>query len=168
MNAWKFAKLQKKYTQNLTRCKIFRSESDACLKSWFKIWRVVKKLIRNLTRRENLIRNLTGRKNFNSKSDKAKEFYFKIMLFTKTFSFKIILLKKKFSSKSRFLRKVFFQNHAFSKKIVSSKLCSFKLHVKREICAFPGVKWLRTWFFVCKIFFKVSFWKIFFLQNRAF
>ena len=29
MNEWKFGKLQKKYTQNLTRCKIFNSKSNA-------------------------------------------------------------------------------------------------------------------------------------------
>ena len=29
MNEWKFGKLQKKYTENLTRCKIFNLKSDA-------------------------------------------------------------------------------------------------------------------------------------------
>ena len=29
MNEWKFGNLQKKYTQKLTRCKTFNSESDA-------------------------------------------------------------------------------------------------------------------------------------------
>ena len=53
MNAWSFGKLQKKYTQNLTRCDI-----------QFEIWRVFKKLIQNLTRCEN----------FNSKTD---AFFFK-------------------------------------------------------------------------------------------
>ena len=51
INAWKFGKLQKEYTQNLTRCKKFDPNSDACLESWFKIWQVVKKSTQNLTRR---------------------------------------------------------------------------------------------------------------------
>ena len=63
MKARKFVKLQKKYTQNLTRCKIVKSKSDACLKSCFKISRVVKKV--------------------DLKSDETKFLLDKIMLFTK-------------------------------------------------------------------------------------
>ena len=76
MKARKFGKLQKKYTQNLTRCKIFKSKSDACLKSWFKIWRVVKKI--------------------DLKSDKTKILFVKIMLFTKIFYSKPCFLQKNF------------------------------------------------------------------------
>ena len=82
----KFCQTAKKYTRNLTRFKLFKPKYNACLKNWFKIWRVVKNLIQNLTRRKNL----------NSKSDKTKNFLFKITLFTKTFSIKIMLLKKSF------------------------------------------------------------------------
>ena len=41
MNEWKLGKLQKKNNQNLTRCKIFNSKSDALFFLQFKIWRVV-------------------------------------------------------------------------------------------------------------------------------
>ena len=49
-NTWKLGELQKKFTQNLTRCKIFNSKSDACSKCWFKFWHVVNFSIQNLTR----------------------------------------------------------------------------------------------------------------------
>ena len=58
MNTWKLGKLQKKYIQNLTRCKKFKSKTDAWLISWFKIWRFVKKV--------------------DSKTDKTKKIWFKI------------------------------------------------------------------------------------------
>ena len=54
------------------------------------------------------------------------------MLFWKSFYSKSCLLGKTFSSKSRFL----------------------KLHVKRKMCAFYGINLVKTWFFVCKIFFQ--------------
>ena len=50
MNAWKFGKLQKKSSQNLTRCKIFNWKSDALYFLKFKISRVVFFKNQNLTR----------------------------------------------------------------------------------------------------------------------
>ena len=57
MNEWKFGKLQKKDTQNLTRCNIFNSKSDA-LYFW--------------------IQNMTLYIFLNSKSDALYFFKFKI------------------------------------------------------------------------------------------
>ena len=104
----------------------------------FRIWRVVIFLVPNLTRCEK----------FDRKSDKTKKkiiqnhafyknFSFKIMLFRKIFFFKIVLFKNFFSSKSSLLN----------------------MHVKRKICAFYGVKWDKTWFFVCYFFFKIVLFK---------
>ena len=149
MNAIKFAKLQKKYTQNLTRCELFNSESDACSKGWFKIWLVVKKLTGNLTRRKNVhsFKIWQDEKILFENHAFHKNFLFKIMLFSKSFLFKIMLFRKFFYSKS----------------------CFLKLHVKHKICAFYGVKRIKTQFFVCKFFFsKSAFQEYFFLHNLAF
>ena len=93
----------------------FFPQNHAFLKyiSFFKNRRVVKFLIQNLTRCRKV----------DSKSDKMKKFYFKIMLFTKTFSFKIMLFRKNFTFKIMLFRKIF-----------SSKSCSLKLHVIRKKC----------------------------------
>ena len=71
----KFAQLQKKYAQNLTRCKIFKSDSDTCFKvdlksdfmwrSWFEIWQGEKILIENHAFNKNFfIQNHAFNKNF--------------------------------------------------------------------------------------------------------
>ena len=65
MNTWKVRKLlQKKYIQNLTRCKTS---------------------IRNLTRYKNADSKSDETKNFDSKSDKTKNLYFKSMFFAMFF-----------------------------------------------------------------------------------
>ena len=46
------------FFQNLTRCIFFNSKSDALWKLQIQIWRVVKKLIQNLTSFEIFLRNL--------------------------------------------------------------------------------------------------------------
>ena len=137
MIIWKLGKLQKKYTQNLTCRIIIKSKPDACLKSWFKIWHVMKTLIQNLRRQ----------KNFDSKS---------------------CFLRNLFHSKSCFLEIFFLQNRAFSENFSSPKSCFLNMHVKRKICAFYGVKWVKTWFFVCKFFFKACFSKIIFSSKSCF
>ena len=71
-----------------------------------KNWRVVKFLLQNLTRCRKV----------DSKPDKMKNFYFTIMLFTKTFSFKIMLFRKKFTFKIMLFRNFF-----------STKSCFFKI-----------------------------------------
>ena len=135
----KLGKLPRKYTEKLTRCKIFYSKSDACSKSWFKIWNVVKTFIQNLTRW----------RNFDSKSEETKNFSVEFILSTKTFSFKIMLFRKNFTIKIMLLRNVFF-----------SKTCFLKLYLKRKVWAFYGVNWIMTWFFcVQKIFQKLIFFK---------
>ena len=58
MNEWKFGKLQKKYTQNLTRCIFLNSKYDALYFFKFRIWRAV--FLSN--------QNLSHKENFNSKS----------------------------------------------------------------------------------------------------
>ena len=112
-------------------------------------WRVVEKLISNLTRQ----------KNFYSKSDDTKKFLFKIMLFTKTFSFKITIFRKNIFfeivlfksarktqnlhilrgklkqnvifcvfSKSCFLKIIFSSKSCFLKIIFSTKSCFLKIY----------------------------------------
>ena len=81
----------------------------------FKICRVVKFSIQNLTRC----------KKTDSKSDKTKKSWFKIWqdeqffiqnhAFYKKFLFKIMLFTKKLYSKSCFLQNIFIQNQAFYK-----------------------------------------------------
>ena len=45
------------------------------------------------------------------------------------------------------------------KKVFSSKSCFLILHVERKICSFYGVNWSKTWFFVCKFFFKIALFR---------
>ena len=116
MNTWKLGKLlQKKYIQNLTRCKIINSKSDENLKSWFKIWHVVNFLTQNLMRR----------KKADSKYDKTKSFQFKNMLFTNFSPFKIMLFGNYFIFKIMLSGNIFFSKSRF-----------LKLHLKSKICAF--------------------------------
>ena len=114
MNSRKFAKLQKKYTQNLTRCRIFKSKSDACLKSRFKIWRVVKCWFKIWPDEKISIQYLTRRKNFNWKS---------------------CFLQKLFHSKPSFLKIIF--PSCFLKTFLSSKSCFYK-KLFPQICAFQN------------------------------
>ena len=111
---------------------MFKSKSDARLKSWFKIWPVVGKLIRNLTRRKSFISKSDMTKKFNSKFDKTKKIELKVMLFTKTFSFKIMLFKNNFFPKSCILKKFFLQNHA-TRKNFFFKFVLFKIGRKPQI-----------------------------------
>ena len=122
----------------------------------FRFWRVVIFLIPNLTRCRKVDLKTDPTKKFWFKiwqDEKIfiqnhafyKSFFFEIMLFTKTFVIKIMLLKNYFSSKS----------------------CFLNMNVKRKLCAFYGVKWDKTWLFVCKIFSKfknVLFKNNFFFQ----
>ena len=50
MNEWKIGKLQKKYTQKLTRCEFFNSKSDALYFFKIKIWGVIISKIQIMTR----------------------------------------------------------------------------------------------------------------------
>ena len=68
MSDRKSGKHQKQYTQNLTRCKILNSKSDAWLKRCFKVWQVVNFLTLNLTRCIFSIQTPSPKENFNSKS----------------------------------------------------------------------------------------------------
>ena len=68
MNERKIDKLQKKYTQNLTRCKVFDSKSDALFFFEFKIWRVVFLTLKIWRVVSSSIQNLPRKENFNSKS----------------------------------------------------------------------------------------------------
>ena len=99
VNTWKLGKLQKKYTQNLTRRKKFKSKSDACLKSWYKTWHVVRTLIQNPTRRKKIIQNHAFYKSLS----------FKIMLFTKVYRSKSCFIEKNLHSKSCFSEFFFFE-----------------------------------------------------------
>ena len=85
----------------------------------FKIGRVVKKLIQNLTRCEKV----------DSKSDNMKKFYSKSRF-----------LQKLLHSKSCFLEKIFSLKSCFLILIFPSKSCFLNMHVNRKICAFYGVK----------------------------
>ena len=99
-------------------------------------WHVVKFLLQNLTRCRKA----------DSKSDRMKSFYFKIILFRKKFKFKIMLFRKIFSSKS----------------------CFLKLHVIRKKCAFYVLNWIKMWYFVCNIFFKICLLKLIFSSKSCF
>ena len=78
----KFGKLQKKYTQHLTR-KIFNSKSDALYFLKFKISRVVLFSIQNLSRKENIDSKLC----FLKKHEKCKICRFHGVKRTKTWFF---------------------------------------------------------------------------------
>ena len=83
MNTWKLAKLQKKYFRNLTRCKAFNSMSDACFRSWFKIWQFVKILTQNLTRCIFSKSKSDAMYFLYSECDTRNFFYFNVMLYEK-------------------------------------------------------------------------------------
>ena len=111
MNIWKLGKLQRKYTQNLTCCIIFKSKSDACLKIWFKIWHVIKTLIQNLTRRKNFdSKSCFLVKLFYSKSCFLEKFFSSKLYFWEKIYFKIVLFRNNISPKTCFLKNIFLQN----------------------------------------------------------
>ena len=113
-----------------------------------------------------LTQNLARQKNVDWKSDKSKKFYFKIWhdektlienhAFHKKFLLKIMLFKKSFLFKIMLFRKFF-----------SSNSCFLKVHVKGKVCAFYGVKWIKTWFFVCNFFSKICFLRSFFSSKSC-
>ena len=123
----------------------------------FKICRVAKFSIQNLTRCEKI----------GSKSDKRKKSWFKIWQ-DENFFFKIMLFTTNFSSKSCFWQKIFYLKSCFLKKFFFSKSCFLKLHVKRKFCAFYGVKWIKTLFYLCNISSKSCFLKYFFSSKSCF
>ena len=88
----------------MTHCIFLNSKSETCCKE----------VDSNLKKKQ---------KAFDSKSDKIKNFYFKIMLFTKT-----ILVQKR-----AFYKKNLYSKSCFPEKILSSKMCFLKLQLKRKI-----------------------------------
>ena len=135
----------------------------------FKIWRVEKKLIRNLTRR----------KKFDSKTDNAKKIYFKLSqeqkflienhAFYKNFFLQNNAFRKKFFLRNRAFQKYFFSSKScFFKKTFYSQSCFLKLHVKCKMCAFYAVNWIKTWIFDGNFFSKPVFQKIFLFKNLLF
>ena len=118
----------------------------------FKIWRVFEKFIQNLTRC----------KKFISKTDKTKNFRFKIILFTKTCSFKNMLFKNNFFCENAPSKILFSSSKSCLKENFSSKPCFLNMHLKRKSRSDYGVKSVKTWLFCVQIFFKICFLKLFF------
>ena len=113
----------------------------------------------------------------NSKHDALCFFNFKIwcvvflvrnLTRNEVFKMKSCFLRKLLQSKSCFLEKTLHSKPCFLDKSFFTKSCSLKLHVKRKICNFYGVNWIKTWFLVCKTFFKICFLKENFFQHLAF
>ena len=127
-----------------------------------------------------LIPNLKRCKKVDTKSDKTKNFLFKIMLFTKTFLFKIMLFRRNFLFKIMLFRRNFlFKIMLFRKKFV------FKIVLFRKIFFFKSVffgiarktqklrnlrgKLSQNVVFLCaKLFSKSAFKKNFFFKNVLF
>ena len=133
----------------------------------FKIWRVVKKLIRNLTRWNFLIQNLTRRKNFYSKS----------CFLQKLFHSKSCFLEKVFHSKSWFLEKKIFIKIVLSKIARKTKNLRFlrgKLKQNVILCVqmfFQNLLIKNNFFFrivlfLKKILFKIMVFKINFAYRK--
>ena len=91
---------------------------------------------------KNLIQNLTERKRFKSKSDTFWNFQVK------------------------FWHVVFFASHYLTHcKSFDWKLCLMKKHEKCQMCRFHGVRWTKTWFIECELFFKDNHVENFLIQN---
>ena len=156
MKARKFAKLQKTYTQNLTRCKIFKAKFDASLKSWFKIWRIVKCWFK-----------IWQDENFVCQNHAFyKKFLFKTMLFTKNFHSKSCF-SKKFSSKSCFLKvHVKRKNCAFYG--VNWTKTWFFVCKLFKIVLFKNNSFFKIVLFKNNFFFKIVLFNIFFSSKSCF
>ena len=113
----------------------------------FKICRIVKISIHNLTRC----------KQYDSNSDKTKIFQFKIMLFTKTISFKIMLFREKFFFKIMLLKKFFF-----------FKIVLFKYARKTQNLRILRGKMSQNVIFCVQTFFKMCFLKVIFSSKSCF
>ena len=134
------------------------TKSDVLYNIEVKIWRMFKKLISNLTRW----------KIFNSKSDKTKKFWFKIMLFRNIFLFKIMPFRKIFFSKIKLFKKNFFikiVHFNFARKTQNLRILRGKMSQN-------VIFWVQKFFKICllKIIFssKSSFLKIFFSSKSCF
>ena len=110
-------------------------------------------------------------------NDYSKTFFIEVNQDEKILIQKLVNLWGKTSlQNSTFFQKVPFQNRIFKEKVYF-KIMPFKKSTKSEkLFAFPGTNWVRTFFFRCEflieIWFlnknwtqKLSFWKMFFLQN---
>ena len=113
------------------------------LGKFFKIWRVLEKLIQNLTRCKKVDSKSDTIKNFLIKIWQHEKNLFEITLFTKTFSFKIVLFRKKF----------FF------------KIVLFKYARKTQNLRILRGKMRKNVIFVCKFFFKIVLFKNIFFSK---
>ena len=114
----------KRSTQNLTRCKIFVSNFDACLKNCFEIWHV----------RKYSNQNLTHKKLFNSKYDRLYFFQFEIcsVVFLSILN---LTPNKNINSKSCFL-----------KKHEKCKICRFYGVKWMKTCCFESKNFFVVWY----------------------
>ena len=124
----------------------------------FKIYRVVKFLIQNLTRCKMLIQNRTRRNKCDSKSDQTKKIWFKIWrsefffiqnrAFYKNFSFEMVLFRKKNFFKIMLLKNIF-----------SSKSCFFKIARKTQDLRILQSELTQNVIFCVHFFFKIVLFK---------
>ena len=101
-----------------------------------------------------------------SKSDVCLKSLFKVWLVIKNL-FQNLTRRIFLHSNSCLSEKIFFFKIMLLKKIFF-KIVLLNLHVKPKLCAVYGVKWIKTWFFVCKVFFKICFLIIIFPSESCF